>query len=66
MRIEYEAIQRAGFVLQLDCPDLAGCRHTDYQDMSESEFLKDAEKSIEALNAATAGIPSEAMRLHIC
>src|SRR5215510_9110983 len=66
MRTEYEAIQRAGFVLQLDCPDLAGCRHTDYQDMSESEFLKDAEKSIEALNAATAGIPSEAMRLHIC
>ena len=66
MRTEYEAIYRAGFVLQLDCPDLAGCRHTDYQDISESEFLKDAEKSIEALNAATAGIPSEAMRLHIC
>ena len=66
MKREYETIVDAGFILQLDCPDLAGCRHTDYQDMSESEFLKDAEKSIEALNAATAGIPSEAMRLHIC
>lgn len=66
MRPEYLAIHEAGFVLQLDCPDLAGCRHTDHQDMTEAEFLADAEKSIEALNEATAGIPPEAMRLHIC
>lgn len=66
MRPEYEAIHEAGFVLQLDCPDLAGSRHTDYQDMSDSEFVADAEKSIEALNAATANIPPEAMRMHIC
>ena len=66
MRPEYEAIHKAGFVLQLDCPDLAGARHTDYQEMSENEFLADAEKSIEALNAATANIPPEAMRMHIC
>ena len=51
---------------RVDCPDLAGCRHTDHQDMSEKEFLADAEKSIEALNAATADIPPEAMRMHIC
>lgn len=63
---EYTAIHEAGFVLQIDCPDLAGSRHTDHQDMSENEFLADAEKSIEALNAATAAIPPEAMRLHIC
>lgn len=66
MEPEYTAIHNAGFVLQLDCPDLAGSRHTDYQDMSEAEFLADAEKSIEALNAATADIPPEAMRMHIC
>jgi 5-methyltetrahydropteroyltriglutamate--homocysteine methyltransferase len=66
MKPEYDAIHQAGFVLQLDCPDLAGSRHTDYQDMSEKEFLADAEKSIEALNAATADIPPEAMRMHIC
>jgi 5-methyltetrahydropteroyltriglutamate--homocysteine methyltransferase len=66
VRPEYEAIHEAGFVLQLDCPDLAGSRHTDFQDMSDEEFLADAERSIEALNAATAGIPAEAMRLHIC
>ncbi len=66
MRPEYVAIHEAGFVLQLDCPDLAGSRHTDHQDMSEKEFLADAEKSIEALNAATSGIPPEAMRMHVC
>ena len=66
LRPEYNAIHEAGFVLQVDCPDLAGARHTDYQEMSEGEFLADAEKSIEALNAATSDIPPEAMRMHIC
>ncbi|MSO81388.1 MAG: epoxyalkane--coenzyme M transferase [Alphaproteobacteria bacterium] len=66
LRPEYEAIHKAGIVLQLDCPDLAGARYTDYQAMTEAEFLADAEKSIEALNAATRNIPAEAMRMHIC
>jgi 5-methyltetrahydropteroyltriglutamate--homocysteine methyltransferase len=66
MRPEYNAIHEAGIVLQLDCPDLAGARHTDYQAMDEAEFLADAEKSVEALNAATSDIPPEAMRMHIC
>ena len=66
LKTEYEAIHQAGFVLQVDCPDLAGCRHTDYQQMSEAEFLADAEKSVEALNVATANIPPQAMRMHIC
>jgi len=66
MRPEYNAIHECGFVLQLDCPDLAGSRHTDHQNWTEDEFLADAEKSIEALNAATADIPPEAMRMHIC
>ncbi|MEE2760206.1 MAG: epoxyalkane--coenzyme M transferase [Pseudomonadota bacterium] len=66
MRPEYNAIHQAGFVLQLDCPDLAGARHTDHQDLSDSEFLAEAEKNVEALNAATSDIPPKAMRLHIC
>lgn len=66
LRTEYEAIHKAGIVLQVDCPDLAGCRHTDYQKMSDDEFMKDAEKSIDALNEATKNIPPEAMRMHIC
>jgi 5-methyltetrahydropteroyltriglutamate--homocysteine methyltransferase len=66
LRPEYNAIHQAGFVLQVDCPDLAGARHTDYQAMDDKEFLADAEKSVEALNAATSDIPPEAMRMHIC
>jgi 5-methyltetrahydropteroyltriglutamate--homocysteine methyltransferase len=66
MRPEYEAIVAAGFDLQLDCPDLAMSRHTGYQDSSEADFLKIAAANVEALNAATANIPPEKMRMHIC
>jgi 5-methyltetrahydropteroyltriglutamate--homocysteine methyltransferase len=66
MRPEYEAIAAAGFDLQLDCPDLAMSRHTGYQDLSEAEFLAIAQANVEALNAATANIPPEKMRMHIC
>jgi 5-methyltetrahydropteroyltriglutamate--homocysteine methyltransferase len=66
MRAEYEAIVAAGFYLQLDCPDLAMSRHTGYQDLSDEEFVKIAAANIEALNAATANLPPEKMRMHIC
>ncbi|MDE2562673.1 MAG: cobalamin-independent methionine synthase II family protein [Sphingomonadales bacterium] len=66
MREEYETIVNEGFLLQLDCPDLAMSRHTGYQDMSEEEFVKVAAANVEALNAATANIPPEKMRMHVC
>ena len=66
MRPEYEAIAAAGVALQLDCPDLAMSRHTGYQDLSDAEFLKVIEANVEALNAATAGIAPEKMRMHVC
>jgi 5-methyltetrahydropteroyltriglutamate--homocysteine methyltransferase len=66
MRPEYEAIAAAGFSLQLDCPDLAMSRHTGYQDLSEAEFLKTIAANVEALNAATANIPPERLRMHVC
>lgn len=66
MREEYETIVNEGFYLQLDCPDLAMSRHTGYQDMSEEDFLKVAAANVEALNAATANIPPDKMRMHIC
>lgn len=66
MRPEYEAIIAAGFDLQLDAPDLAMAAHTGFQNLSEKEFLERAEQNVEALNAATANIPAERMRLHIC
>jgi 5-methyltetrahydropteroyltriglutamate--homocysteine methyltransferase len=66
MKSEYEAIHRAGFILQIDAPDLGSARHNQYQDLSDREFLRIADRNVEALNHATAEIPPEAMRLHIC
>jgi len=66
MRAEYEAIVDAGFDLQLDCPDLAMSRHTGYQDQSEGQFVKTAAANVEALNAATANIAPDRMRMHVC
>jgi 5-methyltetrahydropteroyltriglutamate--homocysteine methyltransferase len=66
MKEEYEAIVDAGFVVQLDCPDLAMARHTGFQDLSEAEFLKRAEQNVEALNHALAKVPAEKARMHIC
>jgi 5-methyltetrahydropteroyltriglutamate--homocysteine methyltransferase len=34
--------------------------------MSDKEFLSIVERNMEAMNHATAGIPPEAMRIHIC
>ncbi len=66
MRPEYTAIVASGLQLQLDCPDLAMARHTGYQELSEAEFLNVAAANVEALNAATADIPPERMRMHVC
>ncbi|MBV9119621.1 MAG: cobalamin-independent methionine synthase II family protein [Chloroflexi bacterium] len=61
MREEYEAIVAAGFTLQLDCPDLSLLGITDKG--ASAEFLR---VRVDAINAATANIPPERMRMHIC
>ena len=66
MKEEYEAIHQAGFLLQVDCPDLAMGRHLQFPDLSNQEFLKIAEANVEALNHALANIPPDRMRLHLC
>jgi len=66
MRSEYEAIVAAGFILQVDCPDLAMARHTGFQDLTEAEFLAQAHLQVEALNQALRNIPPEAARIHLC
>jgi 5-methyltetrahydropteroyltriglutamate--homocysteine methyltransferase len=66
MKPEYDAIAAAGFVLQLDCPDLAMARHTGFQELDEKEFLRRATHQVEALNDALRDIPADAMRMHIC
>src|SRR6266581_1329353 len=66
MQEEYEAIVGAGFVLQLDCPDLAMAHHTSFQDLSETDFLKRAAFHVEVLNHALRNVPAEMSRIHIC
>lgn len=66
MREEYAAIVAAGFILQLDCPDLAMSRHTGFQDLSEAEFLKRAAFHVDVLNHALAQVPASAVRMHVC
>jgi 5-methyltetrahydropteroyltriglutamate--homocysteine methyltransferase len=66
MREEYEAIVAAGFVLQVDCPDLAMARHTGFQELSEAQFLKRAEHQVEALNEALRNVPATSLRMHLC
>ena len=66
MQEEYEAIVKAGFVLQLDCPDLAMAHHTSFQDLEEADFLKRAAFHVEVLNHALRSVPADRARIHIC
>jgi 5-methyltetrahydropteroyltriglutamate--homocysteine methyltransferase len=66
MQDEYRAVVDAGFILQLDCPDLAMSRHNRYADKTLEEFRKVVELHVEVLNEATKGIPADRMRLHLC
>ncbi|HEV2055117.1 MAG TPA: cobalamin-independent methionine synthase II family protein [Methylomirabilota bacterium] len=66
MKEEYDAIVRAGFVLQIGCPDLAMGRHLAFPTLSNAEFVKIAEANVEALNHALRDLPPDRMRLHLC
>jgi 5-methyltetrahydropteroyltriglutamate--homocysteine methyltransferase len=66
LRSEYAAIAAAGFVLQIDAPDLALERHTLFQDKPLEDFLAFVRIVVAALNDALAGIPREQVRLHVC
>ncbi|MBM4439035.1 MAG: cobalamin-independent methionine synthase II family protein [Candidatus Rokubacteria bacterium] len=66
MRHEYETVAKAGFVLQIDCPDLAMGRHIQYAALSTAQFLDKARLHIAALNQALANVPPEQARVHLC
>jgi 5-methyltetrahydropteroyltriglutamate--homocysteine methyltransferase len=66
MKEEYQAIADAGFLLQIDSPDLAMGWHTQFPDKTLSEFRQIIALRVEALNHALAGIPPEHVRHHIC
>jgi 5-methyltetrahydropteroyltriglutamate--homocysteine methyltransferase len=66
MREEYRAIVDAGFLLQIDCPDLAMGRHIQYASLTVEDFRRKAALHIEALNHALEGLPADRLRLHLC
>jgi 5-methyltetrahydropteroyltriglutamate--homocysteine methyltransferase len=66
LREEYRAIVERGFVLQVDCPDLALGRHLDFPDLPISEFRTEIEFHVEVLNHALKGIDPERVRIHVC
>ena len=66
MRREYTAIVEAGFMLQLDCPDLAMLRHMVYLDKSLADFRKIIAVNVAALNHAVRDLPPDRMRMHVC
>jgi 5-methyltetrahydropteroyltriglutamate--homocysteine methyltransferase len=66
LRVEYEYVTSQGFVLQLDCPDLAMERHTSYADRPLGEFLDYVDLNVAALNHALANVPAENVRMHVC
>jgi 5-methyltetrahydropteroyltriglutamate--homocysteine methyltransferase len=66
MRKEYALIVSRGFVLQLDCPDLAMERARFFQDAPLDEFLDAVALHVEAINEAIAGLPADRIRLHLC
>jgi 5-methyltetrahydropteroyltriglutamate--homocysteine methyltransferase len=66
MRSEYEAIVDAGFVLQIDSPDLGVGRHMMFKDLPESDYVRACEGHLEALNSALSNVPPDRVRMHVC
>jgi len=66
LRTEYAAVVAHGFVLQIDCPDLAMERHTSFADRPLDDFLCFVDHNVAAINHALAGIAPERVRMHIC
>jgi 5-methyltetrahydropteroyltriglutamate--homocysteine methyltransferase len=66
MSKEYQAVHKAGLVLQIDAPDLAMDRTMIYRDLSDGDFVKRCERHVAAINKGIEGIPRDRVRLHVC
>ena len=66
LKVEYEAIVRHGFLLQVDAPDLALERHITYKDKPVSAFVGFVEQVVATINRAIEAIPRDRVRLHVC
>ena len=66
LQVEYETIVAKGFLVQLDCPDLALEHHISFQDRPKSDFLGFVERVVGAINEALRYIPRDRVRMHVC
>jgi len=66
MKTEYDTISGAGFLLQVDCPDLAMGRHVAFAAATVKEFRSYAELQVEILNHALRDIAPDRIRMHLC
>src|SRR6201991_2709980 len=66
LRTEYKAITDAGFLLQLDCPDLAREKHNTFADRPIADFIAFGNRVVDSINTAIHDIPPEKVRLHAC
>ncbi|HEY4043072.1 MAG TPA: cobalamin-independent methionine synthase II family protein [Rhodopila sp.] len=66
LRVEYESIVQAGFLLQIDAPDLALERHVSFQDRTLGEFIDFAERVVGTINEALVNVPRDRVRIHAC
>jgi len=67
MRDEYQAIADAGFIVQIDAPEMCIDRALpEFRDKPISEFHKRQRLWVEALNYALEGVPEEQVRFHVC
>ena len=66
LQVEYEAIVRHGYLLQIDAPDLALERHVSFQDQPVSAFIDFADRVVATINHALRNIPRDRVRLHAC
>ncbi len=66
LAVEYRTIVAHGFLLQLDCPDLALERHCSFRDRPLGDFLAYCERVVATINEALRGIPRDRVRLHVC
>ena len=66
MRVEYEGIVAAGFLVQLDSPDLGMGRHTLFADETEEDYQHLAGVHVDVLDHALRNIPADRVRMHVC
>jgi 5-methyltetrahydropteroyltriglutamate--homocysteine methyltransferase len=66
LKDEYDAIAKAGFTLQVDCPDLASGWNNQFANATLAEFRDIVKLHLDVLDEATRGVPPDQLRLHLC